>query len=158
MINNTTKKPVLFMLALSIFSLFLWFAFDFQENKVIELSCKAKGIIHANGYELSYVNSYRFNKNGTGASAVSGIARNNPNVAEQIGVQIYFKYRLDNGLLTMETTDVVMQTENTASDHTIHKLFPSLYYRVGSVHKVAIFKMGSGYRLDYNTYPVNYCY
>lgn len=138
-------------------ALFCFYKYHSGE-KSFNLACSAKGILSVNDYTLTYVSSYRFKKNGKGATALTGRLEGKDGVVDKVGLQIYFDYSIDSGLLMLKTINIVKQVENTASDEVIKKVFPSIYYRLNSIHNVAIFKMGSGYRFDFNTYPILYCY
>ena len=159
MIKSFFSKGMIGFLIIVSVSVSVFFAYKFHvsENS-FHLSCSAKGVLSVNGYTLTYVSSYRFKKNGKGATALTGKLESKDGTVDNIGLQVYFDYNIDSGLLLLKTINIVKQVENTASDEVIAKVFPSVYYRLNSLHNVAIFKMGSGYRFDFNTYPILYCY
>lgn len=128
-----------------------------RTGRNVNIACNAKGVLSVNELELKYVNAYRFSQNGKGASSISGKIYKNGDVIGTVGLQIYFDYLFNSGMLTLHTTKVNYNVENNVSISLISKLFPAMYYAVGSEQKIAIFKMGNGYRLDYNAFPINYC-
>lgn len=152
------SKSLLILYFLLTLPVCVYFYSKHHASNGINLSCSSKGILEVNGYNLQFVSSYRFNTNGKGATSVTGKIINTEGLIEKVGLQVYFDYTFESGMLMLKTTHIVKQVENTASDDIIKKVFPSVYYRINSEHKVAIFKMGSGYRFDFNTYPANYCY
>lgn len=152
------KKIAIVALIAIIASWFAYATLSATSYKKINLTCQSRGVIFVNGYTLRYVNTYRFNKNGTGASSVSGNVEDISGIANKIGIQIYFNYSLESGFLTLKNTNIIKQVENTATDEIIQKIFPPLYYKMNSEHKIVLMKMGDGYRIDYNTFPVSYCY
>ncbi|HBM2987482.1 TPA: hypothetical protein OMS29_004946 [Klebsiella aerogenes] len=160
MIKFFNSKKMLFLsFAMTVITgVFMFFYSAHSIKKGFNLSCSVKGIISVNGYTLTYVSSYRFKRNHKGATALTGKLEGSDGSINNVGLQIYFDYNIDSGMLMLRTTNIVRQVENTASEEVIKKVFPSVYYRINNVHNVAIFKMGSGYRFDFNTYPVMYCY
>lgn len=160
MINHFLKsyKIIIFGIIISMLFVLVTVFTSKKFKSDLDISCKSKGILSVNNLKFKYVNSYRFYKDGKGASSVSGDVTDSSERKERVGLQIYFDYSFESGLLTLRTTKIVLQVENKASNETIKKIFPPLYYSVGSEHKIAVMKMGSGYRFDYNAFPVNYCY
>lgn len=124
----------------------------------LDISCKSKGVWVINDYTFRFVNSFVLNSDGSGASAFSGKVVDSQGGTSKIGIQIYFDYSFESGMLDLRTNHIVKQVDNTASDQIIQSILPSIYSFKDGKHKIAIFKVGSGYRLDYNTYPGNYCY
>lgn len=62
-------------------------------------------------------------KNGKGATALTGRLEGKDGVVDKVGLQIYFDYSMDSGLLMLKTINIVKQVENTASDEVIKKFF-----------------------------------
>ncbi|HBT2490141.1 TPA: hypothetical protein MBD98_004524 [Klebsiella aerogenes] len=155
---DTKMMVILFVSTLSLAGMLYYFHGFHSVNRGFNLACSSKGVMSVNGYTLNYVSSYRFKNNGRGATALTGKIQDKDGAIKNIGLQIYFDYNFDSGLLMLKTINIVKQVENAASEDLIKKVFPSIYYRVNSMHTIAIFEMGSGYRFDFNTYPVMYCY
>lgn len=152
------KTIFIIILTITTSGIFIFFNRMHHVNNYLNLSCSAKGILSVNGYTLNYVSSYRFKNNGRGATTLTGKIQSKDGELYNIGLQFNFNYDIESGVVMLKTTNIVSQVENTASEEVIKRVFPPIYYKINSVHNVAIVKMGSGYRFDFNTYPIMYCY
>ncbi|BDH47355.1 hypothetical protein TUM12370_33990 [Salmonella enterica subsp. enterica serovar Choleraesuis] len=123
-----------------------------------QLDCSAKGQISVNKMILHYVNSYHFSPDGNGVSSVSGWLKNEHGAVDNVGIQLYFSYTLDSGMLTLKNKYTNISTENTVSAEVLKKLFPAVYWKKDSEQKIYAYAMGGGYRFNYGPFPVNFCY
>lgn len=118
MINHFLKSYKIIIFGIIISMLFVlvtvFTSKKFKSN--LDMSCKSKGTLSVNNLKFKYVNSYRFYKDGKGESSVSGDVTDSSERKERVGLQIYFDYSFESGILTLRTTKIVLQVENKASN------------------------------------------
>ncbi|WP_213193659.1 hypothetical protein [Klebsiella aerogenes] len=131
---------------------------EFPRGTVLNFSCKAYGSIYINGYNLQYVEDYRFYNARNGYFAVSGKIFESGRFIGIIGLKTSFSYIYYNGMVTMRTNDSVIQVDNSISKDVLLDIIPGAFLNRDNIQLIALFKLGGGYRIDYNNYPTAYCY
>ncbi|MGG8135400.1 hypothetical protein PGO54_15095 [Klebsiella aerogenes] len=131
---------------------------EFPRGSVLSFSCKAYGNIYINGYNLQYVENYRFYNSRDGYFAVSGKIFESGKFIGIIGLKTSFSYVYSNGMVTMRTNDSVVQVDNSIGKDILLDIIPGAFLNRDNIQLIALFKLGRGYRIDYNNYPTAYCY
>lgn len=126
--------------------------------KSLDLSCNAYGSIYVNGYNFQYVENYRFYKNSNGNLAVSGKVFDRNGFLGIVGLKTSFSYSYSNGMVTMRTTDSITQVDNSLSKNILLNIMPSAFINKNEKQIMMLYKLGDGYRIDFNTHPTAYCY
>ncbi len=126
--------------------------------KRLDISCNAYGRIYVNGYKFQYVENYRFYKSKNGNLAISGNVFDKDKFLGIVGLKISFSYNYSNGMVTMKTTDSIIQVDNSINKNILLSIIPSAFLNKNEKQLMVLYKLGGGYRIDFNTHPTAYCY
>ncbi|EKZ5287320.1 hypothetical protein [Klebsiella aerogenes] len=159
----SAKASILFVIVFGVVLLALlvsseMVSIDFSKHGFLNFSCKAYGNKYINGYNLQYVETYRFYKTKDGNFAVSGKVFEGDNFIGIIGLKTSFSYVYSNGMVTLRTNNAIVQVDNSINTDILLDIIPKSVLNKNNIQLIALFKLGGGYRIDYNTYPTAYCY
>lgn len=121
------------------------------------ITCKAHGNIYINGYRLSHVTHYRLMGNG-GVISINGDIFQGDKLIGSLGRQVNIKYQVTHHLYTLTTSESLPEVTHTLSAELEQKILPEFIYTHGKSQNIKIVKLGGGYLIDYNSYPIVYCY
>ncbi|WP_407731903.1 hypothetical protein ACJJVG_01390 [Pseudocitrobacter faecalis] len=147
------KSKLLFLSGFIILAALILFIAPYKKAVI---SCKAFGEVNVNKYKIIHITSYRLS-DGKGAITISGRVFYNQKFIGILGRQLSFSYTVHDGLYEIITTNTQMQAENTVDENLLSQFLPPFYYQNGATHRLALFPLGNGYRMDYNSFPVAYC-
>lgn len=129
-----------------------------SEVGFLNISCKAYGNVYINGYNFQYVENYRFYKSKDGNFAISGKIFDRQHFLGIVGLKTAFSYSYSNGVVTMKTKNSIVQVDNSINKDVLVNIMPGAFLNENMKQLIVLYKIGNGYRVDYNTHPNAYCY